>query len=100
MELEHYLRLKIDGRDGLIALAIIVAGLVVFALGMVALTSGDRQGAGGEIAVDVRARHGFDQAQQGGVEIPGAGRLDDHMRRGRPAAHVRDAPLAQSGPRP
>lgn len=76
MELHHTFRFKADSRDGLIALGIIVFGVVVIALGTVALTRGREQEGGGEVALNVSARHGLDKAKDGGVQPP-AGGLDD-----------------------
>lgn len=77
MELKHNLDLKIDSREGLIALGLILLAVVLLGFAGLIVTRGPGKGQGGdarppEVTLSVRSGHGPDDAQQGGIKRAGA----------------------------
>lgn len=79
MKLHHTLDLEVSNGVGLIALAIVAAAIVAVAVAVALIVTREpvgRQGGGAgglEVAASIRARHGLDDAQQGGIEPAGRG---------------------------
>nr|WP_312161169.1 hypothetical protein [Brevundimonas diminuta] len=90
MKLHHTLEMEIATGTGLIALAIVALAIVTVSVAVI-VTRWPRARQGGEaggleVTARVRAGHGFDDAQKGGVE-PAGGGLDRFAGAARSGGH-------------